>query len=124
MRWIVVVLAFAEAGFMVVDGVRALVRGDYFTPSAGDHAGQLGPWAGLVQRIGIDPRSTAMKLVFVLFGGTWLGITAAFALGAPWAWTAMLVFAIASLWYLVPGTIISAVIIALLFLPAVRGAFF
>ena len=123
MRWIVVLLAVAEAGYMVVDGARALIAGDYITPSAGEYAGQLGPWAGLVSRVGVDPRSTGMKVAFVAIGLAWLAVTVAFALRAQWAWTAMLVFAVGTLWYLVPGTIISALIIGLLFVPVLRAPF-
>jgi hypothetical protein len=60
--WVVVLLAGVEAGWMVADGARALVIGDYRTPARGRHAGQLGPWAGLVQLVGIPPRSTLMKV--------------------------------------------------------------
>ncbi len=33
---------------MVVDGSRALVKGEYITPKSGSFAGNLGPWAKLV----------------------------------------------------------------------------
>jgi hypothetical protein len=35
-------------------------------------AGQLGPWAGLVGRVGIAPESTGMKCAFVVFGALWI----------------------------------------------------
>lgn len=120
-RWLAAGLAALEAGYMVVDGMRALVRGDYITPKSGRYAGQLGPWAGLVQRLGIDPRSAPMKWTFVLYGVAWLGIAIAFAAGAPWGWAAMLVAALGSLWYLVFGTVVSVVVLALLFVPGARA---
>jgi hypothetical protein len=58
LRWAVVVLAVLEAGWMVFDGARALVVGDYVTPSSGEYAGKLGPWAGLASALGVEPRST------------------------------------------------------------------
>jgi uncharacterized membrane protein len=119
-RWLAAALAGFEAGYMLVDGVRALTRGDYFTPSRGAYAGRLGPWAGLVRAVGIDPRSTAMKWVFVIYGVAWIGVAVAFVIGAPWAWVAMLVAAMASLWYLVIGTVVSGIVIVLLLLPGVR----
>jgi hypothetical protein len=116
-------LAASEAGFMVVDGVWALVAGDYITPKTGPYAGRLGPWAELVSAIGVAPRSTLMKWVFVTYGATWLVAAGAFALGARWAWVAMLVLAVSSLWYLIFGSIVSAVVIVLLLLPGVRAVY-
>ena len=34
----------------------ALIAGDYVTPSKGQYAGQLGPWARLVSAVGLEPR--------------------------------------------------------------------
>ena len=94
---------------MTFDGTRALTVGDYVTPSSGAYAGQLGPWNHIVRAVGIPPRSTAMKVIFVVYGLGWLTITFAFACHAAWAWQAMLVAAIATLWYLPVGTIFGIV---------------
>ena len=99
---------------MTFDGTRALVVGDYTTRSTGAHAGQLGPWHLVVERIGIAPRSTAIKLIFVTFGVAWLVIAFAMLRGVHWARTAMLVVAVLTLWYLPVGTALSIVEIALL----------
>lgn len=123
MRWVIVVAALAEAGFMVVDGIRALTVGDYFTPSSGEHAGELGPWASLVGWVGLDPRSPFVKWLFVVYGSIWLLVIAAFTLGHRWAWWAMAVLAVGSLWYLIPGTAISVIVLVLLLLPAVRSTY-
>ena len=72
LRWLVIALALAEAGWMAFDGIRALVVGDYVTPRSGSYAGQLGPWARLVSAVGIGPRSTLMKAVFAVYGLAWL----------------------------------------------------
>jgi hypothetical protein len=112
--WIVVLLAAAEAGWMAADGTRALITGDYVTPASGRHAGELGPWAGLVKLVGIEPRSTLMKGVFVAYGLAWLVVTAAFAQRRPWARRGMVVAAAGSLWYLVIGTVSSAAQLLLL----------
>ncbi len=120
LRWVVVVLAVTEAGWMMFDGSRALVVGDYTTASSGEDAGRLGPWAELVSALGIDPRSTGMKAFFVAYGLAWLVAVAAFVARRRWGWGAMLAGAVGSLWYLVAGTLTSAVMIALLFVPAVR----
>ncbi|MFN2588181.1 MAG: hypothetical protein ABR613_08690 [Actinomycetota bacterium] len=123
LKWAIVSLAAVDAGYMVVDGLRALVAGDYFTPSSGDHAGELGPWAGLVESVGIAPRSTGMKAFFVVYGLAWLGATVAFAVERSWAWAAMLALAVGSLWYLTVGTAIGALVTVLLLVPAVRDLY-
>ena len=78
------------------------------TPATRDHAGQLGPWATIVTAVGIEPRSRFMKMLFVVYGLAWLAVIAAFMLGLGWAWRAMMTMAVGSRWYLVPGTVISA----------------
>ena len=63
-KWVIVVFALINAGYMTFDGARALIVGDYLRPASGEYAGQLGPWSKLVSMIGIDPESTLMKSVF------------------------------------------------------------
>jgi hypothetical protein len=119
-RWVIVLLSMAEAGWMAFDGARALVIGDYVTPQSGPYAGQLGPWAAIIGATGLDPRSTGVKLGFLVYGIAWLACAAAYACRAQWAWTAMLVAACASLWYVPVGTALSAIQIVLLLFPAAR----
>ena len=120
LAWIVIVLAFIEAGWLAFDGTRALVVGDYLTPTSGPHAGQLGPWSKVVAAAGIEPRSTLMKCVHLGLGAAWLAVIFCYAMRAPWAWTGMLVCAVLGLWYLPVGTLLSVLQIALLLLPALR----
>lgn len=119
--WVVFVLALLEGGWLAFDGGRALVVGDYVTPRSGQYAGQLGPWTKAVAALGIDPRSTLMKSIHLALGLAWIVVAICFALQLPWAWTAMLVCAVLSLWYLPFGTILSVIQIAILLLPAVRS---
>ena len=114
LKWIIVVLTVLNAGYMVVDGVRAIITGSYITPSSGEHAGQLGPWTRLVEAVGIESTSTLMKLVFIGYGATWLVVLGFFLAGARWAPVSMLALAICSLWYLWMGTINSMVQIIVL----------
>jgi len=118
--WIVIGLAVIEGGWLLFDGLHAFATGDYVTPSTGRHAGQLGPWSKLWSSAGIDPRSTLVRSVHVGIGAAWLGAIAAFLLGASWGWGAMLACAIAGVWYLPFGTLLSVIQIALLLLPALR----
>lgn len=99
---------------MTFDGTRALIAGDYVRPTSGQYAGQLGPWSKIVKSIGIDPESTFMKMIFLVWGLTGLTITFCYALNLDWAWKGMLIANICSLWYLVPGTGMSTVQIILL----------
>ncbi len=122
--WIVLTLAFIEGGWLAFDGGRALVVGDYITPSSGPFAGQLGPWSKVVSAVGIEPRSTLMKLIHLGLGLMWLGVMVCFALGISWAWAGMLVCAILGLWYLPLGTVLSALQIMLLLLPQLRGSIY
>jgi len=94
---------------MTFDGARALTVGDYVTPSSGAHAGQLGPWSHVVSAVGIPPRSTAMKMIFVVYGLSWLIIALGLALRRGWALPAMLIATLATLWYLPVGTIFGIV---------------
>lgn len=123
MRYLIAALAGLQGGYMIVDGMRAMIVGSYITPSSGQHAGQLGPWARLVEALGFSPDTLGIKLTFVVLGLAWLTAGTAVAIPLPWAWTTMLVVAVASLWYAIPGTVISITVLALLFLPAVREPF-
>jgi len=118
--WIVAGLVVLNAGWMLFDGARALIVGDYITPKSGAHAGQLGPWSKVVEAVGIDPRSTLMKWVFVIYGAVFLVVLVAFMLGASWAWAGMIVVAVLGLWHLPFGTLINVVVIVLLQLPGLR----
>jgi hypothetical protein len=113
-KWVIVVLAVMNFGYMTFDGSRALIKGDYIRPRSGTYAGQLGPWAKLVAAIGIKPESTIMKSLFLFWGLTGLVITVSFILNTGWSANALIIINILSLWYLVPGTISSGLQVILL----------
>ncbi len=119
--WIVVGLALFVAGWFAFEGGRALAVGDYITPKSGKYAGQLGPWSKVVSAVGIEPRSTLMKSIFLVYGVIWIGITVCFILNLHWASWAMLIAAAGSLWYLPFGTLLGIVQIILLLLPPLRS---
>jgi hypothetical protein len=119
-RWLVAALVILNAGWMAFDGGRALIVGDYVTPRNGPYAGQLGPWSKVVKAVGIEPRSTLMKSIFLVYGLVYLIVMVGFVLNASWAWWAMLVMAIGGLWYLPFGTLSNIVVMIILFLPASR----
>ena len=113
-RVAILILATIEAGWMALDGIRALVVGDFITPKTGPRAGQLGPWRHLVARVGLNPRGMPMKVIFAVYGLTWLALAIGFSRGASWGWSAMLVAAIGALWFVPVGTLFSVLQIALL----------
>jgi hypothetical protein len=114
LKWIIITSATVNFGFMLFDGARGLTVGDYVRPKSGQYAGQLGPWSKLVKSIGIDPESTLMKLIFVLWGLVGLTLAFCFAINLEWSLQGLLIFSICSLWYLVPGTALSTLQIILL----------
>jgi hypothetical protein len=108
-------IAIVLGGWMLLDGLRAFLRGDYLTPKSGEYAGQLGPWAGLLQRVGIAPRSALVKGLHVAVGAAWLLSAAGLWLDAPWWRIGMAGAALFSLWYLPFGTLGALIVWALLF---------
>jgi hypothetical protein len=116
LRWTIIALMALEGGWMLFDGARALILGDYVTPSSGPYAGQLGPWSNLARAIGIEPRSTLMKSIYAGQGLLALGTAVCFALRLPWAGWGMVAVAILGSWYLPIGTVIDVVVLLLLFL--------
>ncbi len=119
--WIVVVLALVEGGWLLFDGLHAMLTGDYVTPNSGQYAGRLGPWSKLWLAIGVDPRGFFVQSVHVALGALWMVSLVAFVTGAPWAWPAMLACAIAGIWYLPFGTLLSVTQVVLLSLPMLRN---
>jgi hypothetical protein len=113
-RWVIVGLVIFTAGWMLFDGTRALIAGDYVTPQTGEYAGQLGPWAALVGTVGIEPRSTLMKSIFVVYGAIGMVIALLFARGVTWARTALITACALGLWYVPFGTLANVVSLILL----------
>lgn len=120
--WLVMGLVLLSGGWMAFDGGRALIVGDYVTPSRGEMEGQLGPWSRLVEAVGIAPRSTLMKSIFLVYGLIYLGLALALVLGNQDAWLPLTIVAILGLWYIPFGTLLNVIVIVLLMLPALRPA--
>ena len=119
--WLVVALVLLNGGWMAFDGGRAMVVGDYVTPQTGPRAGGLGPWSKVVSTVGIEPRSTLMKTLFVVYGLGFVGLVGVFVLGVSKAWWALLLVAALGLWYVPFGTVINAIVITLLVLGPLRA---
>jgi hypothetical protein len=113
-NWVIAILVAFTAGWMLFDGTRALIVGDYITPKSGEYAGQLGPWSTLVKAVGIEPRSTLMNLIFVGYGLSALTIVVCFMLGISWARMTLIIVCILGLWFLPIGTITNLIALILL----------
>src|SRR5881397_3496981 len=72
LKWIVLALALFQGGWLIFDGGRALVVGDYVTPTSGPRAGQLGLWSRVISAVGFEPRSTFIKCLHLFLGIAWL----------------------------------------------------
>jgi hypothetical protein len=108
LRAALVVVALAQGGFMLADGLRNLLTGTYFG------GGALGPWSALVARAGLDPHH--FGAVFAVLGLLWLVALAGLLAGAPWApWLALAV-GVLTLWYVPVGTVLALVWLGLLLL--------
>jgi hypothetical protein len=121
LRWIICALALLQGSWLAADGYRALVIGDYVTPGSGARAGQLGPWAHIVSAAGLEPRGTFIKSLHVALGVAWLLALVAFVLWPTFGWWAVFGCAVGTLWYLPIGTVVGAIVIALLFTPQLRS---
>ena len=106
LRWIFLACCLLGGGFMFVDGMRALAIGDYFTPSKGAYAGQLGPWANLVSAVGLPPRSLLMKIVFVIYGSATVLAATLYCLGLGRLRLAMIILLVSGLWYIPFGSML------------------
>jgi hypothetical protein len=113
-KWIVVLLVGFTAGWMFFDGTRALIVGEYVTPTSGEYAGQLGPWANLVRTVGIEPRSALMKSFFVVYGVITLTTLILYLLGNSRARGVLIALCLLGLWYLPVGTVTNMIALTLL----------
>lgn len=114
LKWMIIILSGLLYSYMVIDGSRGLIIGDYIRPESGEYAGQLGPWADLVSAININPESNFMKWTFLLWGAIGLFIMMAFAMKVRDAAKALLILTFLSLWYLMVGTAMGVLICILL----------
>ena len=106
MKYLVLIPAFVNGAFMLIDGMYVMLNGKYIGPE------KPGPWALLFSVTGVD----VFKLgpLFVLFGITWLIFAGAFWSDAVWARNLGLVLSVLTLWYLPLGTLISIIIFLVL----------
>lgn len=105
-------LGASSGGWMLFDGLRRLIAGDYVRIN-----GQLGPWRLIFAALGVDPMAAGVAILFLACGVFRSLATVGLLAGASWGWTAMLISSVAILWYLPVGTATAVLTIIILFLP-------
>lgn len=100
-------VAMLVGGWMIFDGTHVLTTGKYFGPE------RPGPWSNLVIAIGLDPLKFGVP--FVALGVLWLLLLVLMLFHQTWAWYGALIVAVATLWFLPVGTVLSLSYIAMLF---------
>lgn len=103
----IIFVALLNGGWMVFDGVHVLRKGKYFGPN------EPGPWSKLVSKVGIDPLSIGP--VFVLLGLGWLVGGTCMIAGFAQAWLVLAIVGVLTLWYISIGTMLSIIVLVLLF---------
>jgi hypothetical protein len=119
-RILIPVIALLIGGWLISDGIRALATGDYLTAKSGPRAGQLGPWAKLIAKAGLNPRGTPIKLLHVVLGCLWLTGLIFFLTGAAAGRWLLIICSAGTLWYLPLGTVLSLIELSLLLTSTAR----
>ena len=99
--------------WMAFDGVHQRVLGDYVRLN-----GQLGPWAALVERLGIDPQS--LGWFFVVLGLELIAASFGLYLRRRWGYNVGLAISAHCLLYLGFGTPVALTCLVLLLLKPTR----
>ena len=115
LRYLILLLATLEAGWIAFDGAHALTTGRYLRPRIGSFRGGPGFWTQVASAVGVPAGSSKAKWALIGFGLGWLIVIVAYARGAGGAWWAMLVAALAATWYSALAVPISLLLSLLLF---------
>lgn len=92
---------------MLIDGIYVLINGKYIGPE------KPGPWALLFESLNIDVFS--LGPLFILFGLSWITWLYALWSKKPRMYKFGIGISIATLWYLPVGTLISIILLTILF---------
>jgi hypothetical protein len=101
------VLSLILGAWLVFDGTRKLLTG-YYT---GEQTIGLGPWATIVSLIGVRPADMAFPFLFL--GILWIVNGVIVLLGANTRHERAIAISIVTLFYAIPGTIVSIITITL-----------
>jgi hypothetical protein len=101
------ILSLILGAWLAFDGARKLVTG-YYT---GEQTIGLGPWATIVSAIGVRPADMAFPFLFL--GTIWIVNGVIILLGSSTRYERAIAISIVTLFYALPGTIISIITIML-----------
>lgn len=107
MKWLVLITSFLNGTWMILDGIHVMIRGKYVGPE------KPGPWAWLFEQCGVNV--FRMGPVFIVYGILWLLLVYAVVFKTAWAPYFLYTVPLLSLWYLPVGTLISIVVLAVMF---------
>jgi len=102
----IVILSIIMGAWLLFDGTHVLLKGKYFGPP------ESGPWSTVIGWIGINPFSLGVP--FIILGFLWLVNAGLHLTHHSWTSTFAAVIAVSSLWYLPFGTVISTIVLILL----------
>ena len=100
-------LSITLGAWLIFDGTRKLVT-SYYT---GEQTIGLGPWATIVSAIGVRPADMAFPLLFL--GILWIVNGVIILLGANTRYERAIAISIVTLFYAIPGTVVSIITITL-----------
>jgi uncharacterized membrane protein HdeD (DUF308 family) len=103
----ITILSLILGAWLVFDGMRKLLTG-YYT---GEQTIGLGPWATIVSLIGVRPADMAFPFLFL--GILWIVNGVIVLLGANTRHERAIAISIVTLFYAIPGTIVSIITITL-----------
>ena len=112
--WLYLGASWLLGWWMTYDGLHQRLWGDYVRMG-----GQLGPWAGLAEAVGINPQR--LGLAFVALGLAFIGASFGIYWRRRWAYSVALVASAVSLLYLGFGTPVALACLILLLLPPSRA---
>ncbi len=108
MKLAVIILSLINGTYMLIDGIYVIMNKKYIGPE------KPGPWANIFSYFNID----VFKLgpLFIVFGLAWICFALAYLYNMSYAFVLGMIMALTTIWYLPFGTIISLIVLALIFI--------
>ena len=113
MRLLLILLGLVNGVYMLADGIFVMIKGKFIGPD------KPGPWAELFYRFDIDV--FALGPLFAFFGLLWLIWVYAFWTNLTWYNVYGIAISFLTLWYLPIGTLLSILIIVMLYFSKQRN---
>lgn len=93
---------------MIIDGIYVLLKGKYIGPE------KPGQWALLFEKLGVNVFQ--LGPLFIVLGSIWLVFLLGLLSAQPWTYMIGILVSILTLWYLPIGTLLSIIVLVILFL--------